>query len=1066
MWKKKSIEKTIVSGDKLIPSQKGNETETDKAELERNLTILNDKLSFALSECNAKDTLVEKHAKMEQEAHAGWMKAGVEVMSLRQELDEVIRQRVAGEERSTHLDMALKECMQQLRFVRQEQEQRIRDAVMKSTQEFEKIRTILEEELTDTNKKLAKLGAENSQLNKALLAKEKYIEDLNQQRKCVEADFNALVTRLESTEKENASLKYEIRVLERELEIRNEEREFNRRTADAAQKQHEESAKKIAKLESECQRLRVLVRKRLPGPAAVAKMKNEVQVLGKDRTETWRRKSNPSLTSSVDFALEDTLDTSSKRINYMAEQLYAMEEENRSLKETLNKKNNELQLSRSMYSHAASKLSQAEAQLEESSIAQVEPARNVPIPRELSLASMSDMGSDKVSTAESWASALISELEHFKNGKKKLMKTTSRNTVGTSEIDLMDDFVEMEKLAIVSLDKQSGSSHLDSAEGSEIVGPLETPLHGNSLAAGSRRISSVNGENQDVQSRDILFGKFPSWLQDIVKAVFEQSQISQKKPDDILKDVKVALQCVSQSKSCEFIDVSDSPNLFNVSNHSDVICQLSGKPSDEAPLKGTSKRMIGDTISSGKKSNNQVKSSLSKSIGKTIELIEGIGIPSMDYGATETFSAKDSGYFPYKNSVTPSGYMVRVFQWKISELTAVIQQFIGTCNDLLIGKADLEIFAEELASALDWVINHCFSLQDVSSIWEDSRSESEMEGGTNIQFSEADKLRTPKQLSYLCVFSPWNDLHMGETMSNTREESKNPKDELANKEPANKDLKGELQSETDKSEYLMFQLQESEKMIKNLQSELGTLEELKTVIENHKLVNDNLDTQLTVARAELNEFRNRFSYLETELENKSACCEELKVACLDLQLKLESGAKKEIPNYSVNQEEKQLQADWEITAASEKLAECQETILNLGKQLKALASPRDTALFNKVVSNPLDDSMTANTTSTPNKGINQRTSLLDKMLAEDKAKATDLKFPKTKEVTCIPDPQKLPDGTMDPPENEGRRNGDDAVGGGSLAIVPSKKKVGLLKKLLCSRQKGYSKGTTTTVKSL
>lgn len=42
----------------------------------------------------------------------------------------------------------------------------------------------------------------------------------------------------------------------------------------------------------------------------------------------------------------------------------------------------------------------------------------------------------------------------------------------------------------------------------------------------------------------------------------------------------------------------------------------------------------------------------------------------------------------------------------------------------------------------------------------------------------------------------------------------------------------------------------------------------------------------------------------------------------------------------------------DIVAASEKLAECQETILNLGKQLKALALPGEALLLDKVISNP------------------------------------------------------------------------------------------------------------------
>ncbi|KAH7836296.1 hypothetical protein Vadar_034383 [Vaccinium darrowii] len=63
-----------------------------------NLVIQNVKLSSALSQCNPKDELVEIHAKMAQEALAGWEKAESEVMSLKEELHDVKRRRMAGEE--------------------------------------------------------------------------------------------------------------------------------------------------------------------------------------------------------------------------------------------------------------------------------------------------------------------------------------------------------------------------------------------------------------------------------------------------------------------------------------------------------------------------------------------------------------------------------------------------------------------------------------------------------------------------------------------------------------------------------------------------------------------------------------------------------------------------------------------------------------------------------------------------------------------------------------------------------------------------------------------------------
>lgn len=65
--------------------------------------------------------------------------------------------------------------------------------------------------------------------------------------------------------KENSQPKHEVHVLNKELDIRSQEREYERKAVDMASKQHLESVKKIAKLEEECNRLRLLVRKKLPG---------------------------------------------------------------------------------------------------------------------------------------------------------------------------------------------------------------------------------------------------------------------------------------------------------------------------------------------------------------------------------------------------------------------------------------------------------------------------------------------------------------------------------------------------------------------------------------------------------------------------------------------------------------------------------------------------------------------------------------------------------------------------------------------------------------------------------
>ncbi|KAI5325356.1 hypothetical protein L3X38_034430 [Prunus dulcis] len=119
LWRKKSTEKPNVGAaaaaeDKVNVLGKGNEDEieairAEKAELENNLKTLSDKLASALSECNSKDELVKKHAKMAQEAVQGWEKVEADAGFLKQELDKALQIRAAREERIAQLDAALKE---------------------------------------------------------------------------------------------------------------------------------------------------------------------------------------------------------------------------------------------------------------------------------------------------------------------------------------------------------------------------------------------------------------------------------------------------------------------------------------------------------------------------------------------------------------------------------------------------------------------------------------------------------------------------------------------------------------------------------------------------------------------------------------------------------------------------------------------------------------------------------------------------------------------------------------------------------------------------------------------
>lgn len=646
IWKKKSAE----SGRRSSFSRNEEDLHVllkGKAELERDIQKLNDRLSYALLECNAKDDFSQRQAKIAREAIAGWEKAEAEAIFLKQELEKALYQIAAGDERLVSLDSALNECMHQLRSVRGEQE---------------KTRIVFEE-------KLAKLVAENTQLNKALVGKEKVIVNLSAQRAVAERELNTLMTRLDSLETE----------------------------------------------------------------------------LGKNEKQSW---------------------------------------------------------------------------------------------------------------------------------------TPFSKKIGASDMNLMDDFVEMEKLAVER---------------------------------------AVKG-------------------------------------------------CILERSA----------------------------------------------------STKEIESRTCPSITKIIEIIEGI--------------------LPYRVSETQADFTVRHFQWKTSELSLILQELVQTCHNFLYGNADFENFSEQLACTLEWTVNHCFSLQDVSS----------MEDAIKNHFEWDDELRRECEVVPPPQFIVVND------------EGKIYKDEHANAIAENmkeEDLGMWLQTKNGEAEPLTVQIQESESTINSLKMEVENLRGLKSMIiedqdERHKVIKEGLEMQIEATKLKLNEACQKYSLLEKETDRTDK--ESVPATHDKLQL-CESISNKGIPQDAVDNEERLIQNDWEITAASEKLAECQETILNLGKQLKALALPKDAAIFD-------------NSISTPKKNLVRRSSLLTRMLDEDND-GQCCESPKTKErivngnshcalganneaVELHPEDVRSPNGNRNTVEEKDQANTiDEKDGVDSLAIVRSKKKNGgLLKKLLSCKK--------------
>ncbi|MCO5605098.1 hypothetical protein L7F22_059277 [Adiantum nelumboides] len=411
---------------------------------EESLRALKQELGTLVKELTTKEALVKQHQKVADEAISGWEKAEKEVLSLKLELEAASKRKTILEDRITQLDGALKECMRQVRLVREEQEAKTRDAITSKTKECAELKAVMDAKQAELYRKLMESDAQNSAMAKSLQERAQKILDANEAKSKSDAELKVLQVKLISAEKDISSLKYELHLLSKELEIRNEEVAYCKKSADAAHKQHLDNVQKVTKLEADCLRLRILVKKKLPGPAAIMQMRKEVEGLPSTKESTTtiattpeskRQPSRSYASNTISFSnslQRSTACNTNRNAETLQDRLMSVEEENRLLKEALSKRINDLQASWLLCAKTANKLCIAEDHLES---LQGTPRDHAKTDRSFefgfnttgtpSIASMSDAetgfgGPDDVeeaSCAESWASALIGELAHFKREK-------------------------------------------------------------------------------------------------------------------------------------------------------------------------------------------------------------------------------------------------------------------------------------------------------------------------------------------------------------------------------------------------------------------------------------------------------------------------------------------------------------------------------------------------------------------------------------------------------------------------------------------------------------------------
>ncbi|CAA2960155.1 Hypothetical predicted protein [Olea europaea subsp. europaea] len=858
--------------------------------------------------------------------------------------------------------------MEQLNLVREEQEQRVHDAARKTSEELEKAHKILEEKVTETSKRLADLTVEHLYLSKTLLVKENLIEEINKCKSQTEAEFNALMTRLDSAEKENDFLRYEFRMLEKEFHLRNEELEYSHQSAEVEHKQHLENIKKIKKLEAECYRLRTITRRKLPDPTVLANMKSETEMKGRNQVENERIKLN-SIRGGLDVKdprAEYCPNILIKKLNDLKERLHDLEKENNILKDVLAKKEYE--------------------------------------------------------------SAINSEVGYVKH--RETQTATECKMIGAHDISLMDDFVEMEKLAIVSVDAPLGSSFASSEASCTLSDSFED-MCGNSISTTKELVPVEQNEFSDVDGKlqTINPSIRSNWLQKVMKVILEETSISGRSMNELFEDIRMALHSMNHQSSPVNYERS---KLISINGYITWKSAASPRTISEQETTGTLVEEMTTEFN---------QTDLNRSMRKIMELITRFHPPcAEDCNIPSNLLDTDCNALICKQSSTAADCIIRVFQWNSRELNFVLRQFFHACSNLLDGKVDFEKFIKTLTSTLGWISHNCMPFHNNFTIRDEFKRYLGGDGpGTALGLESVQNLM----------------LEMEKIHSILQVENKGLINELNFMKSSVKDMEVSLQSARQMKGDFTRELEQSKQSIANLQTESEVLKESKRItegqIENQNLINEDLDTQLTVAKGKTNEVLQKLSSAEVELNDKSHCCVELEATCLELQLQLERiCASKQYPQDNENQEEKLQETDVEITNATAKLAECQETILMLGKQLKRLASANEAQVADKVLS--IED--------TSNNRLKKRSSPLDQIISENSAEVEDVQPPYTKESPSPIKADRLPIFCATPEAYCGLTPKAENAKAGALVIVQSKKLGGGLdfwRKFLLRWKKGSNK---------
>ncbi|MCO5583556.1 hypothetical protein L7F22_037467 [Adiantum nelumboides] len=908
----------------------------------------------AVADLIKKDEQLKQHGLALKEEKSARVKAEDDCLSLKQELDRTCQQKGVVEARMMQLNGALKECMDEMQHAKDQLEQKAQETAFRN-REWDKLKNELETENAELKRQLMEVTADNIAISKSLQERGRNLNEIIETRGKVESESKVLQVQIESLHKDMDAYKYEIHVLKKEIQIRNDEKEQNRKHADTTHKQHLESVKKIAKLESECNRLRALVRKKLPGPAVIAQMRVEGDHVGKKRLPS------PKM-------IPDQRD-----VEALNGRLMAMEDETKLLKESLAKRTAELQVARQLCARSTSRLSSAESIIEamargqtlSASCSEENHATSLshkcdsmqqqsftlsPAPVSGGIETMEVMdwalssedgnnNDDELSSAESWASALIAELSQIKKDDGHPTMKTDEN--GKPSIRIIGPIVQDLDLHTAL---QELNTKLSSIGESILALPSSMRCMGNQGLVNEMKPLSFGMLGQLMEE----FAFMKQLLVEVQKAI-ESEETNQGSNTNKTYDSSMTDACNEDVTLVESHGEQDTYMGF-VRKIIEAVSVSADQSKQENLESGSVERvfmrlqMVADALNGG--------SSLHLSEAAAVNLLCNVGdlvkehciaawTPKDVVGGQKL--GKETGRSEIDMSVNEvtSGETVLAADNGIMSVTDESRRSVEIGTNIIVARSSYEALDGKQGSNVNVG-------DDGEPVVGETDNVSMLDVGKNGAHSAIDHVKFDMEESEGKLNAIELTLQM-ELLQQEVERLRGERDELAAKLAASQ---GQLEQQLARVATL-----DAESLL--LASEKASMarELTETIARNQRLEED-----LAEARASLDDLRQQVSSLTSALAEQAAGCQELQGSFMGLAGVGTSS--KERTEVEANSEGKQRK-EREIASAKAQLAECQRTILVLGSQLRTLSSAQDNVAAEQLFDSSLESASPTDQISLP-----------------------------------------------------------------------------------------------------